>query len=179
MFFAKKAWLFASLILLSSFPAAAHVTLAQREASPGAPYKAVFLVPHGCGESATIRLRVNIPEGVILVKPMAKPEWRIDVERAPYARPFASLHGAKLTEGVSAVTWSGLLPDAFYDEFVLTTFISSDLAAEGVLYFPVTQTCEKGEHRWIEIPQRSGDHVDEPAPGVKLVPRNPNDGERR
>lgn len=35
--------------LLSS--ANAHVTLEQREAPVGAPYKAVLKIPHGCGTS--------------------------------------------------------------------------------------------------------------------------------
>lgn len=161
----------AASVLLPALPAAAHVTLEQRQASPGTFYKAVFSVPHGCSESATVRLRVTIPDGVLLVKPMVKPGWKIEMVRAPYPKPFSSLHGAKMTEGVKEVVWSGLLPDSFYDEFVLTTFLSSDLAAGGVLFFPVIQTCEKGEHRWIEIPNGS-ERPNEPAPALKLVPLN-------
>ena len=44
----------------------------------GAPYKAVLRVPHGCEGAATIALRVRIPEGMIAVKPMPKPGWKID-----------------------------------------------------------------------------------------------------
>jgi len=152
-------------------PAAAHITLEQRQASPGTFYKAVFAVPHGCSESATIRIRITIPDGVILVKPMVKPGWKVETIRGAYPKPYSSLRGAKMTEGVREVSWSGKLPDSFYDEFVLTTFLSSDLAAGGTLYFPVIQTCKKGEHRWIEIPTESN-HPSEPAPALKLVPLN-------
>jgi uncharacterized protein YcnI len=158
-------------VVLPVLPAGAHVTLEQRQASPGTFYKAVFAVPHGCNESATVHLRVTIPDGVILVKPMVKSGWKIEMVRGPYPRPFSSLRGAKMTEGVKEVVWSGLLPDSFYDEFVLTTFLSSDLAAGGILYFPVIQTCEKGEHRWIEIPTGS-ERPNEPAPALKLMPFN-------
>lgn len=163
-------------ILVAAFatPASAHITLEQPEAAVGAPYKAVFLVPHGCGGSPTTRLRVRIPEGVVAVKPMAKPGWQIELVRGPYENPHSTLHGAKLTEGVKEVVWSGNLPSDFYDEFALSTFISSDLAVGRMLHFPVVQVCEKGEHRWIELPSpnKAGDHLGEPAPRVKLVPRN-------
>jgi uncharacterized protein YcnI len=38
---------------------------------------------------------------------------------------------------------------------------------------PVVQECEKGIHRWIEIPAegKSADDYKEPAPGIKLLPR--------
>ena len=80
-------------------------------------------------------------------------------------------HGAKFTEGVKEVTWSGgKLPDAFYDEFILSAFIAGELSPGQMLYFPVLQQCEKEEHRWVEIPA-AGKHADEPAPGLMLTPR--------
>ena len=36
-----------------------------KQAAVGADYKAVFVVPHGCSGSATVKLRVQIPEGVV------------------------------------------------------------------------------------------------------------------
>ena len=48
---------------LIAVPAAAHVTLENREAPVGAGYKAVLRVPHGCEGTATTALRVRIPEG--------------------------------------------------------------------------------------------------------------------
>ena len=163
--------------LLSAFialPAIAHVTLEQGEAPVDAPYKAVFRVPHGCDGSATIRLTVQIPEGVIAVKPMVKSGWEIATQRGPYAKSYSYFHGARFDQGVKEVTWSGgKLPDAFYDEFVLSVFLAGDLDASRTLYFPVVQTCEKGETRWIEMPA-SGKHgtvEGDPAPGVKLLPK--------
>jgi uncharacterized protein YcnI len=162
----------AIVFLLSALPANAHVTLEQRQASPGTFYKAVFSVPHGCDGSPTVRLRVTIPDGVILVKPMVKPGWKIEMVRGPYPAAYSALHGAKQAEGAREVVWSGgQLPDSFYDEFVLTTFISGDLVAGGTLHFPVIQSCEKGEHRWIETTSGSG-HSDDPAPALKLLPQS-------
>lgn len=155
-----------------ALPAFAHVTLEQRDAPTGAPYKAVFRVPHGCDGAATIKLTVQIPEGVIAVKPMVKPGWQIETKRGTYAKSYSYFHGAKFDQGVKEVTWSGgHLPDALYDEFVLSTFIAGDLAPGQTVYFPVIQECEKGEHRWVETPSAGKTQTEgDPAPGVRLVP---------
>ena len=154
-------------------PAAAHITLEQKKAPVGAPYKAVFRVPHGCDEFPTVRLRVQIPEGVIAVKPMVKPGWEISTVRGPYAKAYNYFHGAKFTEGVKEVVWDGgKLPDAFYDEFVLSVFIAADLPPGRTLYFPVEQECEKGAHHWIEVPSADRPKDNDPAPGVTLLPKN-------
>ena len=67
----KKCILAAVAVLVTS-PALAHVTLETKQATVGSSYKAVFTVPHGCAGSATTKIRVQIPEGVIGVKPMPK-----------------------------------------------------------------------------------------------------------
>jgi periplasmic copper chaperone A len=155
-------------VLLAS--AVAHVTLEHREAPVGAFYKAVLRVPHGCDGAATTAIRVRIPEGVIDVKPMPKPGWTITLVKGAYAKAH-SLERAKVGEGVTEVDWSGgRLPDEYYDEFVFQAFLASDLQPGTMLYFPVVQECEKGVHRWIEIPASGAENV-EPAPGVKLLPK--------
>lgn len=163
--------------VLLSPPAHAHVTLEQQESAVGSFYKAVFRVPHGCKGSATIRLHVQIPEGVIAVKPMVKPGWHIEVKRAAYAKPYSFLHGAKFTEGPKEIIWSGgNLPDDLYDEFVLSTFLAAELPAGKMLYFPVVQECENGSYRWVQMPTAKGEHPDEPAPGLMPIeaPRMPH-----
>ena len=154
--------------------ASAHITLETREAPVGAAYKAVLRVPHGCEGTATTTLRVRIPEGVIAVKPMPKPGWNIDTVSGKYSKTYNYFHGAKLSEGVTELSWSaGKLPDAYYDEFVFAAFLAGDLEAGKTLYFPVVQECEKGVHRWIEIPAagKSGHDLAEPAPALKLLPK--------
>jgi len=90
-----------------------------------------------------------------------------------YPRSY-SLGGAKVSEGVTEVRWSGgNLPDTFYDEFVFTSAIANELEPGKTIYFPVVQECEKGVHRWIEIPAggHSHDEASEPAPGLRLLPK--------
>jgi uncharacterized protein YcnI len=159
-------------VLACAAPVLAHVTLESRQAPIGASYKAVLRVPHGCEGSATTAVRVRIPEGYIDVKPMPKPGWKLDVMRGKYGKPVTQ-RDAKVSEGVTEVDWTGgNLPDAFYDEFVLTGYLGDDLAAGQTMYFPVVQECEKGVHRWIEIPAGEGREPPEPAPGLKLVPKS-------
>jgi uncharacterized protein YcnI len=168
----QKVILVAAMLAIPAGIAQAHVTLEQREAPVAAPYKAVFKVGHGCGASPTVKLRVRIPDGVIAVKPMPKAGWTIATETGKYDKAYSFYHGATLTEGVKEVAWSGKLDDKFYDEFVLSVFLSDSLKAGDVVYFPVVQECETGIHRWIEIPQNAGDgkNLKEPAPGLRLTP---------
>ena len=75
-------------------------------------------------------------------------------------------------QGAREVTWTGRLSDDNYDEFVLSVYLTDELKPDGMLYFPVVQECEKGVHRWIEIPEvgKSAADLPEPAPGLKLLP---------
>ena len=162
-------------VTLAASPAAAHVTLEGKQAAVGSYYKAVFAVPHGCAGSATTRIRVQIPDGVIGVKPMPKAGWNVQSTTGKYATEY-ELHGRKLTEGVTEVAWSGgKLPDENYDEFVMLTYLTDTLKPNTTLYFPVVQECEQGVSRWIEIPadgEGGHDHGSKwPAPGVKLTPK--------
>jgi periplasmic copper chaperone A len=151
----------------------AHITLENQQAPVGSSYKAVLRVPHGCAGSATVAIRVRIPEGFIDVKPMPKPGWKLNTVSGKYQTPV-SLRGAKVNEGVTEVDWSGgNLPDAYYDEFVLTGYLGDDLQAGQTLYFPIVQDCEKGVNRWIEIPSAAGAPAElaAPAAALKLLPK--------
>jgi uncharacterized protein YcnI len=167
-----RAFLLVASASVAAASATAHITLEQREAPVGTSYKAVLRVPHGCDGSPTTAIRVRIPEGIIEVKPMPKPGWKLDLVRGKYRDPY-SLRGARVSEGVTEVRWTGgNLPEAFYDEFVFTGAIADELKEGSTIYFPVVQECEKGVHRWIEIPSsRSEGEAQEPAPGLKLLPK--------
>src|SRR5262249_44502963 len=99
--------LIAAVCLMAVSPAGAHVLLDQGEkAVVGADYKAIFIVPHGCAGSATIRLRVQIPEGVIVTRTEPKAGWTADETKGKYAAEY-DYRGAKTVEGVKEVAWSG------------------------------------------------------------------------
>jgi uncharacterized protein YcnI/copper(I)-binding protein len=152
-------------------PVGAHPSLERREANIGASYKAIVRVPHGCEGSPTTRVRVQIPEGVIGVKPQPKPGWTIETTRGAYANSYPYYHGATLTEGVREISWSGRLADEHYDEFVFSGFVAATLKAGETVYFPTVQDCEKGSSAWVEIPSagQSAHDLKLPAPAVQLV----------
>ncbi|MDN5850920.1 MAG: DUF1775 domain-containing protein [Nitrococcus sp.] len=154
---------------VASGDALAHVTLAIQEAPAGSNYRAVLRVPHGCNGSATTAIRVQIPKGVIAVKPMPKPGWELRTKVGDYEKSY-EYYGQTLTRGVKEIAWTGgNLPDAWYDEFVFRGRLP-DAPAGTEVYFPVVQECVKGVQRWIAIPApgKSAQDYDEPAPGLKL-----------
>jgi uncharacterized protein YcnI len=160
----------------ASAPTSAHVTLEHQEAPVGSPYKAVLRVPHGCAGSPTTAIRVRVPAGIIGVKPMPKPGWQLNTVTGKYSKPY-TLRGATVTEGVTEISWSGgKLPDAHYDEFVFIGVIAEELGGGQTIYFPVVQECEKGVHRWIEVPtgnpaEGHGAGSAEPAAALRLLPK--------
>ena len=164
----------AGAMLLAGSPAHAHVTLERTEAPAGGFYKAVLRVPHGCGGSPTIGLKVQIPAGVIEARPMPKPGWQISMASKPLDPPFED-DGIKITTAVSEIDWTGgNLPDAFYDEFVFRARLPKRPGT--TIYFPAIQLCAKGEEHWIQIPAQgqNADDLDNPAPGVKLTDAPPD-----
>jgi periplasmic copper chaperone A len=168
----RTAILAAPALCLFATAAFAHVELQGREARIDAAYRAVFKVEHGCNGSPTVKLRVQIPAGVIEVTPAPKPGWQVDVVTAKFEKPI-SFHGNEVAEGVKEVAWTGNLRNDKHDEFVVSTYLTDTLQAGRTLYFPVVQECETGVSRWIEIPPagKSARDLKEPAPGVKLLPK--------
>ena len=138
--------------LLLALPASAHVTFEKPDAVAGQSYKGVLRLGHGCeGGSPTTSFSVEIPDGLALVRPMPKAGWQLTVETAPYAKPIGA-HGKEVTSGVKKITWSGgRVQDGEYDEFIFVGQLRDD--ASGSLAFPVVQTCEKGDWRWVDIAQ--------------------------
>ncbi|MEO6841317.1 MAG: DUF1775 domain-containing protein [Bradyrhizobium sp.] len=157
--------------VLAAPPARAHITLKAKETAIGSSYDAVFVVPHGCAGSATTKIRVQIPDGVIVVKPMPTAGWNVEAITGKYATAY-DYQGSSISEGVKEVVWSGgRLPDHTREEFVIGTFVTGALKPDTVLYFPTVQECEQGVSRWIDIPADPAHPHDSkwPAPGVKLL----------
>ncbi|MEY9099714.1 uncharacterized protein YcnI [Sinorhizobium fredii] len=122
----KKLSMAAALVALGAGAAIAHTTLEAQEAPVGASHKAVFRVPHGCDGKPTNVVRVQIPEGVIAVKPMPKSGWSLEKVTGAYAKAY-DYHGTPTKEGVKEVLWKGgNLADDEYDEFVVRVYLTPD-----------------------------------------------------
>jgi uncharacterized protein YcnI len=160
-----------ALPLVAATEVAAHATFAEREVVQNQTSRLTLRVPHGCGDEATLRVRIQIPEGVISAQPMVKAGWELETVTGAYANAH-TVHGRTVTEGVREIIWSGELPDAFYDEFVFRARVTEEVPAGEMLYIPVVQECANGAERWIEIPAagQSSSDLEDPAPGVMVVP---------
>ncbi len=158
-------------VLMAPAAALAHVTLEVPEAAVGSTYKAVLRIPHGCAGAATQVVRVQMPEGLIAVKPMPKAGWKLETVSGDY-KATHDYYGTPTSKGVTEIVWSGgNLPDAWYDEFVFRGYISKSLKADATLHVPVVQECEGGKvERWIEIPAagKKADDLRYPAPILQL-----------
>jgi uncharacterized protein YcnI len=155
--------------LAASAPAWGHIVFAEPEGQAGGYYAGFLRVSHGCGASATVSLRVEIPEAVLTVRPQPKPGWKLVIEHTPLAKPVPGEGGATIRERVSAVTWTGELPADQFDQFGLMMKLPDK---PGALYFPAVQTCAEGRNAWTAIPADPAKwhEVDTPAPILTVTP---------
>lgn len=157
---------------VAALPAAAHISLEIPTAKANANYKAILRVPHGCDGKATVAIRVRLPEGVISVKPMPKPGWKIDKTLGEYAKAYEH-YGEQEKSGVRELTWSGgNLPDDEYDEFVFRAYVTGAFKPGQAITFPVVQECEGGATtRWIEVPApgKTAEDYEHPAPAITVI----------
>jgi periplasmic copper chaperone A len=152
-----------------ALPAAAqaHVT-ASPPTLPAEGYGKVDLsVPHGCEESPTTRVTVQMPDEVQSATPQVVPGWKLSTKEGKLAKPYES-DGEQVTEGVREITWSGGPLDAHQLEvFGLSVKVAGNVGAK--VPFKVVQKCAKGAHNWVEIPVEGEEEPPEPAPMVELV----------
>lgn len=147
--------------------AAAHVT-ATPDTAPADGYAAFTLrVGHGCDDSPTTKVTVQMPDQVVSATPEVVPGWRITTKEGKLAQPFES-HGETITEGVREVTWTGGPLDPHqYTEFGLSVRFAGEPGE--VVPFKTIQRCKKGELAWIQVPEEGQPEPESPAPTVTLV----------
>jgi uncharacterized protein YcnI len=170
-FIVPAAALAAGVLVLG--PAHGHAKLDPAEAAAGSTYQGVLRIGHGCAGSPTRRVRLLVPQDIVVAPRAAAPGWTVDTVRAP--RGHAAGQHAHHGGGVPAVTeivWSGRLPDKEKADFAFTADLPANLDAPHGLPLPVVQECEQGEHRWVEVatPGRSHKDLKSPAPVLKITP---------
>lgn len=139
--------LIAAALASLAAPTLAHPVFSQPEAVAGSHWAGELRIGHGCDGSPTTSIRVEMPEQLLVVRAQPKPGWELTIEREPLSEPVAGEGGRLITERVSAVTWTGRLPDDQFDAFGLAARLSD---TAGPLAFAVIQTCETGQVRWNE-----------------------------
>ena len=155
-------------LLLSLSAASAHVTLENKEAVAGTSFKLVLRVPHDCSGAATTKLRVRIPEAFRSAKPQPKPGWTLDVVVEKTA--IGGGRGHDDATAPQEVSWTGVLEDSSYDEFVLWVSTAKTAPLDPI-YVPIVQECGDKVQRWIEIPSdgNAPASLKSPAPSLRLI----------
>lgn len=163
----------ASSVLLLSGTAFAHVSVQpQGEAAKGGYATVNFKVPNERDNASTVKLEVNMPaeHPLASVMPQAVPGWKIEVTKAKLAKPL-DVHGKKITEAVSKVTWtadgSKIEPGRFQQFPVSLGRLPEDADQ---LVFKALQTYDNKEVvRWIEEAKEGAPEPESPAPVLKLT----------
>jgi uncharacterized protein len=159
-------------VLALSCPALAHVTVQpEGEAAKGGYAVVNFKVPNERDNASTTKLEVTFPTDHPLasVMPQAIDGWKVEVTRSKLDKPL-ELHGKKITEAVSKVTWTadgkGVQP-GYFQKFPVNIGALPEDADE--LVFKALQTYSNKEvARWIEVPQEGQAEPDYPAPVLEL-----------
>lgn len=162
----------ATTVLVLSAPAFAHVTVQPEGTAAKGGYATVnFKVPNERDNASTTKIEVNFPTDHPLASVMPAPVdgWKIDVTKSKLAKPV-ELHGEKLDEAVSKVTWTadgkGIEP-GYFQKFPLSIGALPENTDE--LVFKAIQTYSNKEVvRWIEVPQEGQEEPESPAPVLAL-----------
>ncbi|MER5205187.1 YcnI family protein [Streptomyces sp. NPDC002825] len=160
-----------SSVVLLSGTAFAHVSVQpQGEAAKGGYATVNIKVPNERDNASTVKLEVNFPldHPLASVMPQPIPGWKAEVTKSKLAKPL-ELHGKKINEAVSKVTWtadgSKIGPGQF-QQFPLSLGQLPEDTDELVL--KAIQTYDNKEVvRWIEE-QKGAEEPENPAPVLKL-----------
>ncbi|MFE9459743.1 YcnI family protein [Streptomyces californicus] len=163
----------ASTVLLIAGPAAAHVSVQPvGEAAKGGYATLNFKVPNERDQASTVKLEVNFPADHPLssVTPQAVPGWKISIDKSKLDKPL-EVHGKKITEAVSKVTWTAddsEIAPGYFQQFPVSVGALPEDADQ--LVFKAIQTYDNKEVvRWIEEPKAGGEEPESPAPVLKLT----------
>ncbi|WP_369145376.1 YcnI family protein [Streptomyces sp. R44] len=161
-----------SSVVLLSGTAFAHVSVQpQGEAAKGGYATVNIKVPNERDNASTVKLEVNFPldHPLASVMPQPLPGWKAEVTKSKLSKPL-ELHGKKINEAVSKVTWtadgSKIGPGQF-QQFPLSLGQLPEDTDELVL--KAIQTYDNKEVvRWIEEQKEGAEEPENPAPVLKL-----------
>lgn len=161
-----------SSVVLLSGTAFAHVSVQpQGEAAKGGYATVNIKVPNERDNASTVKLEVNFPldHPLASVMPQPVPGWKAEVTKSKLGKPL-ELHGKKINEAVSKVTWtadgSKIGPGQF-QQFPLSLGQLPEDTDQLVL--KAIQTYDNNEIvRWIEEAKEGAEEPQNPAPVLKL-----------
>ena len=136
------------LCLVCTF-AFAHPSFESNIVHAGKVFRANMMVTHGCGDSSTLKLIIDVPENVLAITPQVKPGWNIETVESTLKEPRV-VFGMERTKYTSRIIWSGGILDSDY--FDIFSFIVIPPSEEMTLHFPSTQVCVDRTDAYISVP---------------------------
>ncbi|MFJ3668019.1 YcnI family protein [Streptomyces sp. NPDC090106] len=162
----------ATAVVVLSSPAFAHVSVQPEGTAAKGGYAVVdFRVPNERDNASTTKLEVSFPTDHPLASAMPEPisGWTAKVTKTKLDKPI-ELHGQKISEAVSKVTWTatgkGVEP-GFFQKFPISIGALPEDADD--LVFKAVQTYSNKEVvRWIEVQEDGQEEPENPAPVLTL-----------
>jgi periplasmic copper chaperone A len=127
----------------------AHVEADPASVAAGSTDTITFNLEHGCGDSATVKLEMKLADGVSDAKP-------------------AAIDGWTSSQSGGVITWTGG-PQPHDEPLDVPVEMTFPNTAGATLLFPLVQTCQQGETRWVDPPNPDGSEAEDPAPLVTLT----------
>lgn len=162
----------ASAVVVLSSPAFAHVSVQPEGTAAKGGYAVVdFRVPNERDKASTTKLEVSFPTDHPLASAMPEPiaGWTSKVTKTKLDKPL-ELHGQKISEAVSKVTWTATgkgVEAGYFQKFPISIGALPEDADE--LVFKAIQTYSNDEVvRWIEVQEDGQEEPDNPAPVLTL-----------
>ncbi|MEU5887732.1 YcnI family protein [Streptomyces sp. NPDC047461] len=162
----------ASAVVVLSSPAFAHVSVQPEGTAAKGGYAVVdFRVPNERDKASTTKLEVSFPTDHPLASAMPEPiaGWTSKVTKTKLDKPI-ELHGQKISEAVSKVTWTATgkgVEAGYFQKFPISVGALPEDADE--LVFKAVQTYSNDEVvRWIEVQEDGQEEPENPAPVLTL-----------
>ncbi|WP_327718074.1 YcnI family protein [Streptomyces sp. NBC_00490] len=162
----------ASAVVVLSSPAFAHVSVQPEGTAAKGGYAVVdFRVPNERDKASTTKLEVSFPTDHPLASAMPEPiaGWTSKVTKSKLDKPI-ELHGQKISEAVSKVTWTATgkgVEAGYFQKFPISIGALPEDADE--LVFKAVQTYSNDEVvRWIEVQEDGQEEPENPAPVLTL-----------
>ena len=143
-----KRLLLAGLFLVCTY-ASAHPSFESNIVHAGKVFRANMMVTHGCGESPTLKLIIDVPEDILAITPRVKAGWTVELVESELKTPRV-VFGMERTKYTSQIIWSGGILDGDY--FDIFSFILIPPSEEMTLHFPSTQVCVDRTDAYISVP---------------------------
>ncbi|RLV57186.1 DUF1775 domain-containing protein [Aeromicrobium phragmitis] len=158
-----------ALLIAGAGAASAHVTVTPSTTAAGSYSVLTFAFGHGCGESPTTQVAIDIPDEIVTVTPTINPNWDVEKVMETLDEPVDDGHGGQYTERVDQVVYTAKspVPDGLRDTLALSLQLPGEDGDK--LVFPVIQSCEEGENAWIQTYEDGEPEPDSPAPFIELT----------